>query len=489
MIYSKLQVTSYKLQDRRQAGVTLLLAILVLSAVLAISFSLSTILLLEVRSSGDLTRSEASLYASTGISEQAAFDLKRQVNCGGGCSFIGNFNNNVALSSIVMSSSTNPTFRDQIKQASGFSSNPKVYDFCPVTAATGSIGGNNGCGFGKVTLTYLPSNLPNGGNADPLVAYLCQYDPTKSVDSTGLTSGAYTSAPCSVMTDSSSGYWITGKYGDPTGGTTAGTSYVNGALIFPNQQYNGYTSPGITSWTIDPTLQQKMIVFNPNLDGTINISISTFGPNGVSPLGLPYAGLTSVTVNTQNGDVGRHIQVLVPVGSGGNGSSGAPLGNTAHFVTTDAAAQGNWHGVYGTEGYNVIGGAVSYPSYVTVTPANNLFYPWADPTIDPRSLYKDAVTTNRLADTWYNASPWTLDFNFNDNNSHQVAIYALDFDSVTRAMTIDVLDGSTMAVIDTRNVTNYNGGKYYVWNLSGHVVMRFTDTAGANSVISGIFFK
>ena len=199
--------------------------------------------------------------------------------------------------------------------------------------AAGNIGGNNGCGFGKVTLTYLPSNLPNGGNTDPLVVYLCQYDPTKSVDSTGQTSGAYTSAPCSVMTDSSSGYWITGKYGDPTGGTTAGTSYVNGALIFPNQQYNGYTSPGITSWTIDPTLQQKMIVFNPNLDGTINISISTFGPNGVSPLGLPYAGLTSVTVNTQNGDVGRHIQVLVPIGS----NNSATTTNTTNYA---AAANG-----------------------------------------------------------------------------------------------------------------------------------------------------
>ena len=134
MIFRKMKVTSYKLQvTSSQRGVTLLLAILVLSAVLAISFSLSTILLLEVRSSGDLTRSEASLYASTGISEQAAFDLKRQVSCGSGCSFIGNFNNNVALSSIVMSSSTNPSFLDQIKQASGFNSNPKIYDFCPVT--------------------------------------------------------------------------------------------------------------------------------------------------------------------------------------------------------------------------------------------------------------------------------------------------------------------------------------------------------------------
>jgi hypothetical protein len=207
---------------------------------------------------------------------------------------------------------------------------------------------------------------------------------------------------------------------------------------------------------------------------------------------LPYVGETAVQVNTTNASVGRKIQVVVPNSSSPSGSSGGSgsLGNTASFVKTDTTTQGNWHGVYGADGYNVIGAGVSNPAYVTVTPSNNGFYSWADPTADVRGLYRDAVSSTRLADTWYSSSPWTLDFNFTDGNAHQVAIYAVDWDeSDVRAMTIDVLDGSTSAVLDTRNVSNYyTNGKYYVWNLSGHVILRFTNTAGWNAVISGIFF-
>ena len=43
--------------------------------------------------------------------------------------------------------------------------------------------------------------------------------------------------------------------------------------------------------------------------------------------------------------------------------------NTAVFVKTDTSTQGSWKGVYGANGYNVIDDTVSYPGYVTVTPA------------------------------------------------------------------------------------------------------------------------
>ena len=33
-----------------------------------------------------------------------------------------------------------------------------------------------------------------------------------------------------------------------------------------------------------------------------------------------------------------------------------------------APTQGNWIGAYGSQGYNVIGNATSYPAYATVTP-------------------------------------------------------------------------------------------------------------------------
>ena len=56
----------------------MLLSILVLSAILAISFSLSTILFVEVRNSGDLLRTEGALYGSQSATEEALFNIKRE---------------------------------------------------------------------------------------------------------------------------------------------------------------------------------------------------------------------------------------------------------------------------------------------------------------------------------------------------------------------------------------------------------------------------
>ena len=79
---------------------------------------------------------------------------------------------------------------------------------------------------------------------------------------------------------------------------------------------------------------------------------------------------------------------------------------------------------------------------------------------------------------------------FTDSQAHQVALYLLDWDNYFggRTETVEVLN-TAGAVLDTRAVTQFQGGQYLVWNLSGHVVLRVTNTNGpANAVISGLFF-
>jgi hypothetical protein len=44
-------------------------------------------------------------------------------------------------------------------------------------------------------------------------------------------------------------------------------------------------------------------------------------------------------------------------------------------------------------------------------------------------------------------------------------------------------------VLDTRTLSAFNGGKYLVWNLRGHVTLRVTKQVGGNSVISGVLFR
>jgi hypothetical protein len=44
-------------------------------------------------------------------------------------------------------------------------------------------------------------------------------------------------------------------------------------------------------------------------------------------------------------------------------------------------------------------------------------------------------------------------------------------------------------VLNTQSLTSsFNGGVYLVWNVTGHVKLRVTLTAGANPVASGLFF-
>ena len=425
-----------------------MLGILILSSILAISFSLATVLFVETKNSGDLARAEPSYYGASAVSEEALFNVKRKTNVTSYSSAIGN----------VQLTSSSSLLHDAVQQdkvvpaSNSFSGSQNIYLIYNPAQPQGASG------YGGIRVTFL--NTGSQSTYPKLHIYVCEFDP------------ADPTANCNSLTD-------------PTG------SYQNPSLVYYDQVLTAgqcWPSCSGTAHLNGDALggkQEELILYSENSTANEYVNIETFGTDG-SAKGLPYFGQTAVDIASNDSSVTRKVRVVIP----NSDSAVTSLGNTATFVSQDTTTQGNWHGVYGSEGYNVIGGTVSYPAYVTVTPANNLAYTWADPTADTRALYKDAVTTNRLASTWYNSSPWTIDFNFTDGAAHQVAIYALDWDgSNSRAMTIDALDGSTSAVLDTRNVSSYSSGFYYVWNMSGHVVLRFTNTAGWNAVVEGIFFK
>jgi hypothetical protein len=163
-------------------------------------------------------------------------------------------------------------------------------------------------------------------------------------------------------------------------------------------------------------------------------------------------------------------------------------GAVANFTGTDTSTQGSWHGVYGADGYSVANDTQSLPSYASFAVQNQLNNTWASSTTDPRAL-QTGSNTGRIAATWYNSSTFTFDVNFTDGNTHRFALYALDWDSTTRAESVQIVDANSGAVLDTRNISLFNNGIYLVWNLSGHVKINVTRTAGGNAVISGAFFR
>lgn len=89
--------------------------------------------------------------------------------------------------------------------------------------------------------------------------------------------------------------------------------------------------------------------------------------------------------------------------------------------------------------------------------------------------------------TWYSVGNFTIDLNFTDSATHQVAIYCDDWDNYgPRVQIIDVLDANNN-VIDTHTLSNFSNGQYLVWNIAGHVKLRATTVQG-DAVIQGLFF-
>ena len=104
-------------------------------------------------------------------------------------------------------------------------------------------------------------------------------------------------------------------------------------------------------------------------------------------------------------------------------------------------------------------------------------------------MLKAASSTDRIAATWYNSSSFLIDLAFNDTAQHQLAIYCLDWDSTSRAERIDILDGNGV-LLNSQNMSSFHNGQYLVWQLSGHIRIRVTNTvSSANGVVSGLLFQ
>jgi hypothetical protein len=169
------------------------------------------------------------------------------------------------------------------------------------------------------------------------------------------------------------------------------------------------------------------------------------------------------------------------------GAANAATQSSVSFVGADSVSEGNWQAKYGADGYSIANGLQNLPAYASFTPQNQLNWTWSTSTSDPRALQVPNAN-GRAATTWFSQSAFSFDVNLTDGNSHQVAIYALDWDSQNRAETIQIVDANSGSVLDTHSIFNFTSGMYLVWNVTGHVKVNVTYTSGSNAVASAIFF-
>ena len=229
------------------------------------------------------------------------------------------------------------------------------------------------------------------------------------------------------------------------------------------------------------------VTFTDNGNGTATLS-GTPAANSAGSYSMVLTASNSVSTATQNFTLVVNSQPTAPA-------------TAATFVSADTATQGNWQGTYGSAGYDLAGGPQSPAggqlTYGTYAVETGQIWTWAPSTTDKRALATDALG-DRMAATWYAAS-FSFDVDFTDGNTHQVAIYVVDWDSKGRQETVQIVDANNPGTtLDTRGIansntnttgTNFVNGTYLIWNISGHVTMTITSTAGPNAVASGIFFK
>jgi len=177
-------------------------------------------------------------------------------------------------------------------------------------------------------------------------------------------------------------------------------------------------------------------------------------------------------------------------GSGSTAHSG-----TATFASTDAVNKGNWKGVYAvnsaTGGYQIVGDTTKLPVYATLTAAGNQTVTWANSTNDDRALQK--AGNGRIAAAWYTPTGMTIDLNLADGLTHKVALYFVDWDHLGRKQQITITDLQGNTLDSQPLLTNFDNGKYMIWNIKDRVVIRITKdastSASATAVVSGIFFE
>ncbi|MEO5804163.1 MAG: glycoside hydrolase family 9 protein [Verrucomicrobiota bacterium] len=163
------------------------------------------------------------------------------------------------------------------------------------------------------------------------------------------------------------------------------------------------------------------------------------------------------------------------------------LATKATFVKADTTTQGNWKGVYGSQGYNVVANSSSYPADAQIIPAGKNDWIWAQSSSERRCLQKAGATTDRVATSWESTTSFTITINMPDTNTHQLGMYFLDWDRNGRVQTVEVLDALTGTVLNTQSLSSFTEGKYLVWDISGNVKVRLSRVSGVNATLQGIF--
>lgn len=192
-----------------------------------------------------------------------------------------------------------------------------------------------------------------------------------------------------------------------------------------------------------------------------------------------------------------------------------PVVASATFVGLDSKTRGNWKGVYGADGYKIIGDAEKYPPYASYEGGGQVFRTYtpewhmlgyADPdaglncvemihtnkellvNMGERALLKASSNDGeRIAAAWahHGGKNFAVDIKLQDAQEHQVALYLPTF-LWPYATTLEVQDYTTRKVL-VPGVDIKHEPTYAIFKVRGHVRFLFRCKT-TSAAVAGIFF-
>jgi hypothetical protein len=160
---------------------------------------------------------------------------------------------------------------------------------------------------------------------------------------------------------------------------------------------------------------------------------------------------------------------------------------SARFLGVDTTVHGAWKSRYGAGGYAIAGdGRRTSAIAEIVIPGGKQSWKWIDEIEDIRALQKESGG-KRIAAAWFGWEPLTIGVKLTDSKTHQLAVYLIDWDAVKRNESIEVLDGISGQLLDSREISDFSQGQYLTWTVTGHVVLKIGALSSTTAVISGVF--
>ncbi|HEV2413222.1 MAG TPA: fibronectin type III domain-containing protein [Candidatus Dormibacteraeota bacterium] len=294
--------------------------------------------------------------------------------------------------------------------------------------------------------------------------------------------------------DFSQGAWVSAPVNVAAGGTvtvvvthTGGRNAVVSGVILGGPPPAPAAPTGLAATA--PNASQVNLSWNASTGATgYQVQRSPDGTTGWTQVGT--SATTSFTDSGLIPSTTYFYRVLATNPPGISGPSNVASTTTPAGLPFSQSPQGSWVGVYGADGYALLGWGggdlVSIPG-ATLAVDQGQRYVWANPSSDVRALQSGDAST-RQATTAYDANQVRMRITFSKAYSGTVHVYAVDWDAQGRRETITVNDGSGPQTAYLNADFSQGAWVSVPVNVAagGTVSVSVTRTAGLNVVVSGI---